>query len=112
MKSETLTYLTCALTFNISFFRSMGTNGWVVTLNVVHWDCSSSPMFAEVANILTDNIFGNSVALVELSYPFSYVPNLPVDMYDLSFGPGTQCSLARRNSGFAPSELTTYSDFL
>lgn len=69
-----------------------------MTLNVAQWDCSSSPLSVTVANVLFDDIFGNGVALVELSSPFIYVPNLPVDMYDLSFGPGTQCSVVGVNS--------------
>uniref|UniRef100_A0A8C1ZJ04 Zgc:165423 n=1 Tax=Cyprinus carpio TaxID=7962 RepID=A0A8C1ZJ04_CYPCA len=36
---------------------------------------------------------GNGVALLQLTQPFSQVANLPVNTYDLSFGPGTQCSV-------------------
>lgn len=105
MKSVTLTWVTCALIFNISFFRSMGMDGWAVTLNIAHWDCSSSPVSVEVANVLFDDIFGNGVALVELSSPFTYIANVPVDLYDLSFVPGTECSVVGWNSGAAECEF-------
>lgn len=70
-----------------------------MNLNVIQWDCSSNVMSAGVANVFFDDIFGNGVALVELSFPFYYVPNVPVDMYDLSFGPGSQCSIVGQSSG-------------
>ncbi|KAK7168007.1 hypothetical protein R3I94_002152 [Phoxinus phoxinus] len=76
----------------------MGMDGWTVTLNVVQWDCSSNVMSAGVANVFFDDILGNGVALVELSFPFYNVANVPVDMYDLSFGPGSQCSVVGQNS--------------
>lgn len=69
-----------------------------MTLNVVQWGCQSNPVSADVANVVFDDVFGNSVALVELSYQFTSVPNLPVDMYGSSFGPGTQCSVVSWNS--------------
>lgn len=77
----------------------MGMDGWTVNLKVVQWDCSVNVMSRDVANVFSTEIFGNGVALVELSYPFYYVPNLPVEMYDLSFGPGSQCSIVGWNSG-------------
>ncbi|XP_048053049.1 polyserase-2 [Megalobrama amblycephala] len=86
------------------FFRFMGMDGWAVTLNFAQWDCSSSSLSVTVANVLFDDIFGNGVALVELSSPFLYVANLPVDMFDLSFGPGTQCSVVGWNSEATGSE--------
>ncbi|ROJ58314.1 Polyserase-2 [Anabarilius grahami] len=70
------------------FSRFMGTNGWEVTLNVVQFGCYSSPESADVVNVIFDDIFGNGVALVELSFPFTSVANLPVGAYDSSFGPG------------------------
>ncbi|KAK2916545.1 hypothetical protein Q8A67_000919 [Cirrhinus molitorella] len=81
------------------FARYMDTNGWTVVLDVVQWDCTSMPIAADVANVFFDDIFGNGVALVQLSHPFSSVPNLPVDMYDLSFSPGTQCSVVGWSAG-------------
>uniref|UniRef100_A0A9J8AQ02 Zgc:165423 n=1 Tax=Cyprinus carpio carpio TaxID=630221 RepID=A0A9J8AQ02_CYPCA len=73
--------------------RFMGMNGWAVILNVVQWDCSSMLVKADVTNIFTDDILGNGVALLQLSYPFYQAANLPVEMYGSSFGPGTQCSV-------------------
>ncbi|XP_056117573.1 prostasin [Rhinichthys klamathensis goyatoka] len=91
------------------FSRFMGTDGWTVSFNVVQWDCSSNVMSARVANVLFEDIYGNGVALVELSNPFYYTANLPIDMYHSSFGPGTQCSVVGLNSGWEPSfqELQT-----
>lgn len=83
----------------------MGTNGWAVVLNVVQWGCYSIPISSDVVNVIFDDIFGNGVALVELSYPFTSVANLPVDMYDSSFGPGTQCSVVVWNSGAPECEF-------
>lgn len=77
----------------------MGMDGWTVTLNVVQSDCSTNVISADVANVFFDDIFGNGVALVELSYALYYIGNVPVDMYDFSFGPGTQCSVVGWNSG-------------
>lgn len=98
--------MTCALTFNISFFRFMGTDGWEVVLNVVQWDCSSMPIATDVANVFFDDILGNGVALLQLSHPFSQVANLPVDMYNLNFGPGTQCSVIGWDSNSFTCEFT------
>ncbi|XDV12783.1 hypothetical protein PO909_001365 [Leuciscus waleckii] len=85
------------------FSRFMGMDGWTVNLNVVQWDCSINVMSAGVANVFFDDIFGNGVALVELFFPFYNFPNVPVDMYDFSFGPGSQCSIVGWNSGWEPS---------
>ncbi|XDV12784.1 hypothetical protein PO909_001366 [Leuciscus waleckii] len=84
------------------FSRFMGMDGWTVNLNVVQWDCSINVMSAGVANVFFDDIFGNGVALVELFFPFYNFPNVPVDMYDFSFGPGAQCSIVGWNSGCEP----------
>uniref|UniRef100_A0A8C2FZP4 Zgc:165423 n=1 Tax=Cyprinus carpio TaxID=7962 RepID=A0A8C2FZP4_CYPCA len=75
------------------FASFMGTDGWEVVLNVVQPDCSSMPIATDVANVFFDDILGNGVALLQLTQPFSQVANLPVNTYDLSFGPGTQCSV-------------------
>uniref|UniRef100_A0A673IVI1 Serine protease 38-like n=1 Tax=Sinocyclocheilus rhinocerous TaxID=307959 RepID=A0A673IVI1_9TELE len=75
------------------FARFMGTDGWEVVLNVVQPDCSSMPIASGVENVFFDDILGNGVALLQLTHPFSQVGNLPVDMYNPSFGPGTQCSV-------------------
>jgi len=77
----------------------MGTDGWTVSFSVVQWDCSSYAMSADVTNVFFEDIFGNGVALVELSNPFYYTPNVPVDMDHSSFWPGTQCSVVHLNSG-------------
>ncbi|XP_077069358.1 prostasin [Siphateles boraxobius] len=89
------------------FSRFIGLNGWTVTLNVDQWDCSSNFMTAHVANVFFNNMFGNGVALLELSNSFYYIGSVPVDMYDLSFGPGTQCSAVGWNSGGALQEIQT-----
>ncbi|KAK2916546.1 hypothetical protein Q8A67_000920 [Cirrhinus molitorella] len=71
------------------FARFSGTNGWSVTLNS---QCISMPVSAYVTDVFFDYIFGNGVALVQLSRPFPNVSNLSVDVYE-SFGSGTQCSV-------------------
>ncbi|XP_016383178.1 polyserase-2 [Sinocyclocheilus rhinocerous] len=83
------------------FARFMGTNGWAVVLNVVQWGCSSMPVEVNVTNVFFNDIFGNGVALLQLSHPFNQVGDLPVDMYSPSFGPGTQCSVI----GWSPAEV-------
>ncbi|XP_026118503.1 prostasin-like [Carassius auratus] len=81
------------LTAASCFARFMGTDGWEVVLDVVQPDCSSMPTATDVANVFFDDILGNGVAVLQLSHPFSQVPNLPVNLYDLNFGPGTPCSV-------------------
>ncbi|XP_016324127.1 serine protease 46-like [Sinocyclocheilus anshuiensis] len=81
--------------------RFMGMNGWAVVLNVVQWGCSSMPVEVNVTNVFFNDIFGNGVALLQLSHPFNQVGNLTVDMYSPSFGPGTQCSVI----GWSPAEV-------
>ncbi|XP_067275421.1 prostasin [Pseudorasbora parva] len=83
-----------------------GTNGWTATLSIAQLDCSSSPLPIDVAKVIFDNIFGNGIALVELSEPFALVGNVPIDLIDLEFAPGTQCSVVGWNSGAALSELS------
>lgn len=61
---------------------------------------------ADVTNIFTDDILGNGVALLQLSYPFYQAANLPVDMYGSSFGPGTQCSVIGWDSEAGTCEFT------
>uniref|UniRef100_A0A672RP73 Zgc:165423 n=1 Tax=Sinocyclocheilus grahami TaxID=75366 RepID=A0A672RP73_SINGR len=85
------------------FARFMGTNGWAVVLNVVQWGCSSMPVEVDVTNVFFNDIFGNGVALLQLSHPFNQVGDLLVDMYSPSFGPGTQCSVIIL---FSPSGLS------
>lgn len=84
----------------------MGTDGWEVVLNVVQPDCSSMPIATDVANVFFDDILGNGVALLQLTQPFSQVANLPVNTYDLSFGPGTQCSVIGWDSEAGTCEFT------
>ncbi|XP_043089539.1 prostasin [Puntigrus tetrazona] len=75
------------------FARYMSTDGWEVVLNVVQPDCSSMPIATNVANVFVDDVLGNGVALLQLSNPFSQVPNLPVDIFNLQFEPGTACAV-------------------
>ncbi|XP_073691297.1 serine protease 46-like [Garra rufa] len=55
------------------------------------------PVAVDVTNVFFGDIFGNGVALLKLSHPFTNAGNVPVDMYGLSFGPGTQCSVISWN---------------
>lgn len=64
------------------------------------------PIATDVANVFFDDILGNGVALLQLSHPFSQVANLPVDMYSLSLGPGTQCSVIGWDSNAFTCEFT------
>ncbi|RXN03469.1 transmembrane protease serine 9-like protein [Labeo rohita] len=91
------------------FARFMGTNGWTVVLDVVQWGCFSVPVAADVENVFFDDIFGNGVALVQLSHPFSNVAKLPVDMYYPSFGPGVECSVIGWNA--AGSTYPSFQEF-
>ncbi|XP_051994636.1 polyserase-2-like [Xyrauchen texanus] len=85
------------------FSRSMNQYAWTVVLGFDPWDCSNSlEVSVGVANIIYDFSAGNSVALVELaSSPelSDYINIVAVDMYNLPFGPGTQCMVVGWNSG-------------
>ncbi|XP_056309984.1 tryptase gamma [Danio aesculapii] len=83
------------LTSASCFSGFVGKNGWTVTLSLANWwDCSSSPVSSDVANIFFDSVSGNGVALVQLYTPMYTIANLPVEMYYSSFGPGAQCVVA------------------
>ncbi|XP_051994638.1 polyserase-2-like isoform X2 [Xyrauchen texanus] len=85
------------------FSRSMNQYAWTVVLGFDPWDCSNSlEVSVGVANIIYDFPAGNNVALVELTSPpilSDYIDLVTVDIYNLHFGPGTQCTVVGWNSG-------------
>ncbi|XP_051987444.1 polyserase-2-like [Xyrauchen texanus] len=85
------------------FSRSMDPYEWTVVLGFVPWDCSSSlEVSVNVANIVYDHSSGNNVALVELAITpelSDYINIVNVDMYNLDFGPGSQCTVVGWNTG-------------
>nr|XP_005164170.1 uncharacterized protein LOC100101646 isoform X1 [Danio rerio] len=100
------------LTSASCFSGFTGVNGWTATLSLANWwDCSSSSVSSDVANIFFDSVSGNGVALVQLYTPMYTIANLPMDMYYSSFGPGAQCAVAILSSfdssGLSFQELQT-----